>query len=75
MPYATESGGTSLLLGLALVIEWIGFELVPMLIRKALVASAHGVVGNQGLEAVRFERLEVGFAVIAGIGRDGGVLR
>jgi len=52
-----------------LVVERIRFLLVLALILEAFVALAHAVVGDQGVDLLFGQRLEIGFGVVAGIGR------
>src|SRR5690606_3000633 len=57
-------------LRMGLVVERIRQRLVLALILKSLVALSHAVVGDQGGGSLRGQGLEVGFGVIAGVGRD-----
>ena len=51
-----------------LVVEWIGFLLVPALVLEAFITLAHAVVGNQGVDVRLGQFLEVALRVVAGIG-------
>lgn len=64
------------LLGLlrrAFVIEWIGLALVLFLPFEAFIAAAHQAIGNDRGNAGVVQLTQVGFTVIAGIGRDDGL--
>ena len=53
-----------------LVVEWIGELLVLALVREALIPFAHLMVSNQRRDLLSGQGREVGFGVVAGIGRD-----
>lgn len=55
---------------LALVVQRIGGGLVFVLSGEALVAAAHAVVGDEGVDFQLGQCLEIGFGVIARIGGD-----
>ena len=57
----------------ALVPQGVFLSLVPGLSAVARVALSVAVVGDVGLDVLRFEALQVRFAVIAGIGHEHGV--
>ena len=50
--------------------EWIRAGLVLALVLEAFVTLAHAVVGDQRLDSLAVELLQVLFVVVARIGRD-----
>lgn len=59
---------------MGLVVERIGLGLVLGLILEALIFLAHRVARDQGGAVVLGQRLEVGLALLAGVGRDQGLI-
>lgn len=65
---AAEHLGFSILTGL--VVQRIGLDQVLVLLGETFVAPAHGVVGDQGVDALFGQRCQAGLLVIIGVGGD-----